>query len=243
MKKIVSLILISSFMLFAQGNQKKSFEEFKIDFQKNIKIDNKNIEQEYKERKKNNGLAILYSLLLPGMGELYAGNYSSGKYFTIADGALWVGLAGVTIYSENQKDNYKAFLVSNGGATLEGKDSKYFADVGNYMSVYEYNHIMELDRSLSDVYNEESHYWRWASQDQRREYRSMWKSSETASNSTRFIVGALLLNRVASIINAIRLVNAHNKNLKKELGWEMSFNYSNSYLEPEKITMNFRTSF
>ncbi len=69
------------------------------------------------------------------------------------------------------------------------------------------------------------------------------KSSETAYNSTRFIVGALILNRVASVINAIRLVNKYNNNLKAELGWDVSFNYSNTFSEPDKLSMNFRTSF
>lgn len=41
----------------------------------------------------------------------------------------------------------------------------------------------------------------------------MWSSSEQAFNNVRFAVGALLLNRVVSMINAIRLVNKYNKAL------------------------------
>ncbi len=41
--------------------------------------------------KKSVGLAAIYSLLLPGMGELYAEGFSSGKYFLIAEGVLWLG--------------------------------------------------------------------------------------------------------------------------------------------------------
>jgi hypothetical protein len=36
--------------------------------------------------KKSAGLAALYSLVLPGMGELYAEGFSSGKYFLLAEG-------------------------------------------------------------------------------------------------------------------------------------------------------------
>jgi hypothetical protein len=43
-------------------------------------------------------LAVLYSLLLPGMGELYAGNFSSGKYYLIADAGLWLGYGGFQYY-------------------------------------------------------------------------------------------------------------------------------------------------
>jgi hypothetical protein len=243
MKAIALMIVLSSTVLFSQGIQTKSLAEFKYEIKNNTKIDDEVVKQEYESRKKKRGLAILYSALLPGMGELYADGYSSGKYFTIADALLWGGLVGVSAYANNQEDNYRAFAETHANVNLNGKDSKYFADIGNYLDIYEYNHLMELDRNYLEVYNEQTHYWKWSGQEQRREYRNMWKSSETANNSTRFIVGALILNRVARVVNAIRLVNAHNNNLKKELGWDMSFNYSTSIVEPDKISMNFRTSF
>lgn len=243
MKAIALIIIMSSTLLFSQGTTSKSLVQLNYEMKNNIQIDDEIIKQEYNIKKKNRGLAIIYSALLPGMGELYADDYSSGKYFTIADAVLWGGLIGVTAYANNQEDSYRSFAETYGGVTLSGKDDKYFADIGSYLDIYEYNHLQELDRNFTEVYNQESHYWKWSGQAQRVEYRDMWKSSETANNTTRFIVGALILNRVASVINAIRLVNAHNNNLKKELGWDMSFNYSNSIVEPDKLSMNFRTTF
>ena len=242
MKKIFVLLFLNFSILFSQGMQSANIEEFKYEFMQNITIDDSK-ELQYKEQKKKTGLAIIYSALLPGMGELYAGDYSSGKYFTIADGVLWGGLIGVTAYANNEEDNYRSFAETYGGVDLDGKDDKYFGNIGNYLNIYQYNRRQELDRNFEDVYDSETHYWKWSGQEQRSEYRDMWKSSETANNSTRFIVGALILNRIASVINAIRLVNAHNKNLKKELGWEVSFNYSNTISRPNNLSMNFITSF
>ena len=243
MKRLIIALLLSSSIIFSQGTQTESFELLKYQLNQNIKIDsNEVLLQKYKEQKKNNGLAIIFSAILPGMGELYADGYSSGKYFTIADAVLWGGLIGVSSYANNQEENYRSFAETYSGVTLSGKDDKYFADISSYLDVYEYNHIKDLERS-KDIYNEDTHYWKWSGQDQRTEYRNMWKSSETADNSTRFIVGALILNRVASVINAVRLVNRYNNNLKTELGWDVSFNYSNTNFEPEKISMNFRATF
>lgn len=243
MKSLVLVFLVSASVLFSQGVQKESLEILKYHFNQNIVLDEDEvILQKYKDGKKNNGLAILLSAVLPGMGELYADDYSTGKYFTIADGVLWGGLIGASAYAKNQEDNYRTFSETYGGVSLNGKDDKYFADISGYIDVYEFNHIQDLSRS-NDIYNENTHYWKWGGQDQRREYRSLWKSSETAYNSTRFIVGALILNRIASVINAVRLVNRHNNNLKAELGWDVSFNYSNTFSEPDKLSMNFRTSF
>ena len=243
MKRILLVLIFSSSVIFSQGSQLKSLELLKYQFKQNITIEEDEVKiQKYKEGKKNNGLAIIYSAILPGMGELYADGYSSGKYFTIADGVLWGGLIGVSAYASHQEENYRAYAETFGGVNLDGKNEKYFADISSYLDVYEYNHIKDLERS-KEIYNEKTDYWKWSGQDARREYRSMWKSSETADNSTRFIVGALILNRVASVINAIRLVNKYNKNLKAELGWDVSFNYSNTFSEPDKLSMNFRATF
>ena len=243
MKSVLLVLIFSSSVIFSQGSQSKSLELLKYQFKQNIKIENDEVKiQKYKNGKKNNGLAIIFSAILPGMGELYADGYSSGKYFTITDGVLWGGLIGVSAYAKHQEENYRSYAESFGNVNLTGKNDKYFADISSYLSVYEYNHIKDLERS-KDIYNETSYYWKWSGQEARREYRSMWKSSETANNSTRFIVGALILNRVASVINAIRLVHKYNNKLKAELGWDVSFNYSNTFSEPDKLSMNFRTSF
>jgi len=244
MKRFILILLFSSSIIFSQGKQTESLELFKYQFNQNILVENDEvIIQKYKDQKKNNGLAIIYSAILPGMGELYADGYSSGKYFTIADGVLWGSLLGVSAYAKHQEENYRTYAETFGGVELSGKDDKYFADISAYIDVYEYNHIKELERNLNEVYNEDSHYWKWSGQAERSEYRDMWKSSETADNSTRFIVGALILNRIASVINAVRLVNKYNNNLKTELGWDVSFNYSNSYSQPNKLSMNFRATF
>ncbi len=193
--------------------------------------------------KKKTGVAILYSILLPGMGELYAGDYSLGKYFTIADGVLWATMFGFDIYGSRMEDNYKSYASSVGGADVTGKDEKYFADIGNYLGIEQYNRIKGLDRNFVEVYDNSSYEWKWASQSERREYRRMWKSSETAYNNIRFAAGALILNRIASAINAVRLVSKHNKKLEEELSWDVSFGVDKQLLLPTQLKMNCRVNF
>ena len=123
--------------------------------------------------RKSPALAILYSILLPGMGELYAGDYSTGKYFTIADGLLWGVFSGITIYGNNKEDDYKAFAKSYGGIDLNGKDEEYFANIGIYENINEYNREKELNREFELVYNETTHYWIWNGNEQRKEFRSL----------------------------------------------------------------------
>ena len=85
--------------------------------------------------KKSAGLAILYSLLLPGMGELYADGYESGKYFTIAEGVLWGTYIGMSVHASNQEDNYKAYATANASINPSGKNDDYFAKIGEYQNI------------------------------------------------------------------------------------------------------------
>ncbi|MCK9280299.1 MAG: hypothetical protein M0P71_06755 [Melioribacteraceae bacterium] len=193
--------------------------------------------------KKNAGLAIAYSLLLPGMGELYADGYDTGIYFTVADGVFWGALAGLNIYGNWQKDNYKSFAQSDGGISNSGKDEDYYANISSYISIYEFNREKELNRQFNQVYDVKTHYWDWKTNNERRKYREMWSSSENAYNSIRFAVGALVLNRIVSAINAVRLVNKYNKGLEENLSWNISVGLVNDPNLPSGISLSFVKTF
>ena len=243
MKRIILLILIVSSIVKPQ--QSESLLSLKSKLQLNhspessINYQSFNSEQNL-FNKKNPGLAILYSLILPGMGELYADGFESGKYYTIADGLLWGTLAGFNIYGNWREKNYRSFAETNAGVKLEGKESDFFANIGSYLSVEDYNKEMELNRKFSKVYNPEIYYWNWKSSDLRRDYREMWSSSENAYNNMRFVAGALILNRLISAINAVRLVSIYNKNLEEEqLSWNFYFTTQQYATLPQSLHINF----
>ncbi|MFA7228650.1 MAG: hypothetical protein WC061_06395 [Melioribacteraceae bacterium] len=253
MKKIISLLVLISSIVSAQIPQTKSLAELKqlaassgnhpssiSHLVSGIKYPESSI-QYPAFSKKSPALAILYSMLLPGMGELYAESYSSGKYFTIADGILWGTFAGFTIYGKQQEGNYKSFAQSNAGAVVNGKDSEYFANLGIYQSLDEYNQAMELNRRFDKTYNPATHYWNWTNPDQRKEYREIWTTSESAYTNVRFVVGALIINRVISVINAIRLVSNHNKNFSEELSWNIYMDVEDNTAIPNRLSLNFVT--
>ncbi|KAF0152045.1 MAG: hypothetical protein FD143_1413 [Ignavibacteria bacterium] len=190
-------------------------------------------------QKKSAGLAILYSMILPGMGELYTNGYESGKYFTIAEAALWSVFTGYTLYGNWKRDNYITFAKSNAGINLDGMESNFIANVSIYVSIDDYNRTKELNREFDKTYNKNLFNWNWANNDKRKEFRDMWSSSENAYNKVRFVVGAIVLNRVVSAINAVRLVSAYNKNLSNELSWNVYFGVEDKPTLPSSITINF----
>ncbi len=194
-------------------------------------------------KKKSTGLAILYSLLLPGMGELYAESYQSGKYFTIAEGILWGTYIGMNTYANWQKDRYKSFAESYAGVNPAGKDDDYYAIISEYLNITEYNDDRAKQRRFNEMFDTEAQFWKWQNQEDRRTYRSMWVSSEQTFNDIRFVVGILLVNRLVSAINAVRLVSAYNKQQAEQLGWNVSLGVIKNPDYSSGLSLNFHTNF
>lgn len=242
MKKIFLAVFFLSCIITAQSIEKRSLLQLKNQI-RNTEFNSKGIYPDEITGKKSPMLAILYSVLLPGMGELYAGSYQNGIYFTAADALFWGAFAGLNIYGSWQRSNYKSFAQAQGSINPDGKSNDYFADIGAYMNIEEFNREKELNREFDKVYDPATHYWKWNSDSQRKEYRNLWSSSETAFNNVRFAVGALIVNRIVSAVNAVRLVSAYNKKLTEEMSWNISVGIRNYPTLPSSLNVNFITEF
>ena len=165
-------------------------------------------------QRKSVGLAALYSLLLPGMGELYVGEYGMGKYFTVAEGALWVTLGGVDLYANALQDDARRYAALHAGTPFEGKGEQYFIDISNFNTVFQFNEQALRDRDPQKLYDPLSaDAWAWDSEASRNVYRDQRVSADKMFNNTRFVVAAIAVNHVVSAINAARLAFARNRNI------------------------------
>jgi hypothetical protein len=165
------------------------------------------------------GLAAVYSLLVPGMGELYAGDFSSGKYFLMSEGVLWLTFAAFEVYGNSVRDDARLFAVSNAGVNPAGKSDQFYVDVGNFLNTADYNDKKLRDRTPSLVYDPAAGYaWQWGTDAQRLTFRDMRVHSETMFNNKKFVGAAILINHVASAINAARAAIAHNSAVNNLLG-------------------------
>ena len=245
MKNIVFFFILCALPIFSQNNETKNLLTLKNEINSSFDTPQKNVQyiQTTDIKKKKTGLAVLYSLLLPGMGELYAESYSSGKYFTIADGSLWAIYIGMNTYGNWQRDRYKSYAQANAGVKIAGKAADYFATIGDYLSVDEFNDAQALNREFTKMYKSSNYSWEWQSVAERKNYRSMWVTSEQTFNNLRFVVGALLINRIASAINAVRAVSAYNKRNSQEVSWNISAGVTQNVNLPPSVTLNFQTTF
>lgn len=167
-------------------------------------------------REKSGFLGVVYSSLLPGMGELYAGRFDRGLYNLVTDLVLWGGFAGFNITAGWVRDNARTFAAQKAGVLLDGKDDEYFVNIGNYRSIREYNEQKLLERQLNRLYDESPEAglaWNWDSEEDMREYRDSRLKSEDLYTYAQITVLGLVLNRIWSAVQAAIFVRDYNESL------------------------------
>lgn len=176
--------------------------------------------QEGRERK-SGLLAILSSALLPGMGELYAGRFDRGRYPLIADAVLWLALAGVNVTGNWIQNDARTFAGHAAGVVASGKDEQFFVDIGNYMSLADYNAAKRIERAVDRLYPEDpaaGYAWEWRTSADRTTYRDQRIRADEFFNASGFVVLGLIANRIWSAVQSALLVRSHNAALEDTSG-------------------------
>jgi len=167
------------------------------------------------QSKKSTYKAVLLSLLVPGAGEFYADSKARGKIFLGTEASLWMGYFGFRTYGAWAKKDYKSYAAVHAGVNLNGKADEFFEDMNFYVSRDEYNQLARLyQREEAQVYPETDFwYWYWDSPQSQHYYRKLRNRSEAAYRKALFMVGLAGVNRVLSVIDAIREVRKYNRKL------------------------------
>ncbi len=242
MKKIiqsVTLLLIFNSIIYSQNSIHQLKHELKNVSTLEIKM---NSNPSFTSGEKSGTLAFFLSLLVPGIGELYLNRYDVGKYFTASEGVLWLSLVGFNYYGSWQRDNYKSFASTYGRVTVDEKDEKYFATIGGYMNINDYNNEKYLYREFDKVYDVPKFYWNWQSNEDRKKYRGMWVSSENSFNNIRFAVALIVVNHIVSAINSAIMASNYNEEINQspiQINSGVELDQFGDY----KYMLNFSTSF
>jgi hypothetical protein len=176
--------------------------------------------------KKNAKLAMLYSLILPGLGQQYLGHSGRAKIFYVAEGAIWTSFAVFRIQGNHREDLYKEFAAINAGPK-ERDDDDFYRTIGNFVSSdgpFSANEevrrqaraLFPDDRDAQDQYFEDHAYtgddaWEWESEDAQQRFGEMRTSSLDAYHRSELAVGLLVANRLVSVLD-VGLLAARRKN-------------------------------
>ena len=194
--------------------------------------------------KKSVGLAIAYSLVLPGLGDLYAENFQTGKYFMGADAGLWLTYGGIRVYGQWLKDDATTLAIQHASANFDGKDAKFEVNLGNFADVFSYNDAKLRNREFDQLYDPKSNFaWQWSSEADRLHYKDLRNRGEGTLRNSQFILGALFLNRVIAAFSAARSVSAYNRSVQTLGSWQLNARVTGGILAADGLELNFSREF
>jgi hypothetical protein len=163
--------------------------------------------------------ALLYSLLLPGTGELYLGHSGRATGFFVAEGLIWTNYIYWTVAGNMRQDNYVQQAQLNAGVGVSSASDSYWSNVGQYISssgdgpdTYEEQLRIQArdqypdDPAAQDAYVAENlpkgdEAWSWTSVALQDNYVSTRQSAQQADDNAKYSFGAAILNRILSVID------------------------------------------
>jgi hypothetical protein len=173
--------------------------------------------------------AVGASALLPGLGEQYVGRSERAKIFYFLEGALWTTFAFYRIQGDLRRDRYIEFAGLQAGAPRDG-DADYYEHIGDWLSLEEWHSVVRQDARFrfpddalaqQDFFEQnkrydEGEFWEWPDDETRTRFRQLRSRSERSFRNARLAVGAAIVDRLASIIDALSLARRYNRRLEEE---------------------------
>ena len=159
--------------------------------------------------------AALYSALLPGLGEYYVGNRRTARAFFVVEATAWIGYLSFKLYGNWKEDDMIRFAAEQANAELDGKSKEFQDWVGFYDDIDQYNSLGRVqDQDRPYLADNSTNHWRWQSDEDRANYRHLKNRSREAQRRADFMVGLAVVNRIVSIIDAVRDAKRANSEIK-----------------------------
>ncbi len=189
-------------------------------------------------------LHVMMSLALPGSGEMLMGNKGMGKIFLGSDITLWIGFFGTKGYVNVLQNDLETFAAVHAGVKTRDKDAQYWIDIGTSSNIFDYNAEKLLERNIDATYPENDHFfWQWDSEQHRQDYLNKRLNRLTWKRRTTLFATGLVLNRLVSGIDVIRLIRKNKTQKDMTRHSLLHFNYANDYRQGENVSLNFTWRF
>lgn len=176
---------------------------------------------------KNLFLGLGASALLPGMGELYLGEQKMVRPFVWVDAALWITTISSYVIGNRYISSAHDYAVRYAGLNTNSKKVSLLNTVGDYRSRggvagqnsspdmnEDYNQAMIRSGKKIDEEIDSSIQWDWGSSDnpESTEHMEEYKDRLSHYRVSRIVfqasIGALVLNRVISVLDVMRIYRA-----------------------------------
>jgi hypothetical protein len=167
---------------------------------------------------------VLLSALVPGLGQLEAGEKTWGSVFLLGEVASWTSLIVFQTQGGNGRDDYIEFAERFAGVDdADGQSDSYYSALAQYDRSGEpggpdsYNES-EVRWEARQLYpndpEAQAQYiaaneitgtlaWDWDTEDQRFDYADRRIASETAYHRVNYAIAGLVVGRVLSVLHAV----------------------------------------
>jgi hypothetical protein len=163
--------------------------------------------------------ALLYSLLLPGLGEMSLGAKKRAIGFFVAEGLIWTHYVWFQVAGDLRRDDYIEQARLNAGVGVDSAEDDYWKLVGQYdrssgSGPGSYEEVVR--REARDLYPDDpaaqdayvaknlpsgDQAWDWSSADLQADYRDTRNSSNHAFDRAKYSFAAAILNRLVSAVD------------------------------------------
>ena len=172
--------------------------------------------------------AMLYSLIIPGLGQQAAGRNSRARVFYAIEAGIWTSFAIFQVQGNQREDRYQEFAEFTAGVDTEGKDDEYWRTIAQYErsdpgpgSANEFvrrqaRALYPGDVEAQQQYLAENGYfeedaWDWQNADNLAQYQNLRSSSLDSYDKAEISIFAAIANRVVSVIDAARVAGQANQ--------------------------------
>lgn len=169
------------------------------------------------------GKAVLYSLLLPGLGDWKLGNKNRATVFFAIEGLIWVSFATFQVQGGNYEEEYEDLAVRFAGVAGTDHSDEFYATIRDYDSSDEYEADIKnegrdydtgseaLDQYFIENRVDDYQPWLWASHERRLQYSETRSASKTAYRRADYMIAAAAANRVVSAVFAYAAARSASK--------------------------------
>ncbi len=149
--------------------------------------------------------AMLLSLLLPGLGEFYAGDRGWAYLFLGVEAGIWATYSALHIQGSIREDRYEEYAHLWGGVeNPTGWDDTYYTNLGRYNTYGDYR-VVAIRSGEGDLYPAEAQ-WDWGDDRYRLRYGDLRADADRSFHRAQFVAASALLNRALSVVHVARSV-------------------------------------
>lgn len=174
---------------------------------------------------KSRGLAMMSSILLPGLGHQYLGNHSRALVYYSTEMFFLFGMIFCEGYSNRLFGDAKSYAYEHAEIRGDkGESDYYWKMVGNFMGTDEFNDVMELNRTIDDKYSPLNYFWRWDDESTMEKYNEFRENATRFHVASSFFIAAMVLDRVIAFIDIRRATRQESVTGRSSLDIRPEFN-------------------